>query len=56
MIIKVKHYGENEVIISLGDLQKLVEVARKIEPIEITFNRSAEKIKLNGREFENSFK
>lgn len=35
MNIQIKKYGEKHVIISPKDLQKLVEIANKIEPIEV---------------------
>lgn len=36
MNIQTRNHSENRVIISTEDLQKLVEIAGKIEPIEIT--------------------
>ncbi len=35
MNIQTKNYGESQVIISAEDLKRLVEIARKIEPIKI---------------------
>ncbi len=35
MNIQTRTYGENQIIISASDLQKLVEMAQKVEPIEI---------------------
>ncbi len=34
MQIQTQSYGENKAVISIADLQKLVELANKIEPIE----------------------
>ena len=35
MNIQTRNHGENQIIISAEDLQKLVEMAQKVEPIEI---------------------
>ncbi|MDQ3180104.1 MAG: hypothetical protein M3Q33_06250 [Acidobacteriota bacterium] len=35
MNIQTRTFGENQIIISATDLQKLVEMAQKVEPIEI---------------------
>ncbi|MEP7037259.1 MAG: hypothetical protein ABI891_02855 [Acidobacteriota bacterium] len=35
MNIQTKTFGENQIIISASDLQKLIEMAQKVEPIEI---------------------
>lgn len=35
MNIQTRNHGENQVIISAEDLRKLVEIAQKVEPIEI---------------------
>jgi len=38
MNIQTRSHGENQVIISAADLQKLVEIARKFESIKIEEN------------------
>ncbi len=38
MNIQTRNHGENQVIISAEDLRKLVEIAQKVEPIEIEEN------------------
>ena len=38
MNIQTRSYGENQVIISAEDFRKLVEIAGKVEPIEIEEN------------------
>ncbi|CAN5368620.1 hypothetical protein BH20ACI1_BH20ACI1_26700 [soil metagenome] len=35
MNIQTRNHSENQVIISTEDLQKLVDIANKVEPIEI---------------------
>jgi hypothetical protein len=35
MNIQTKNHSENQVIISTEDLKKLIEIAEKVEPIEI---------------------
>ncbi len=35
MNIQTRNYGENQVIISADDLQKLVKIAEQVEPIKI---------------------
>jgi len=35
MNIQTRNHGENQVIISAEDLRKLVEIAQKVEPIEV---------------------
>ncbi|MGI8467940.1 MAG: hypothetical protein ACR2N3_05755 [Pyrinomonadaceae bacterium] len=42
MNIQTRNHGENQVIISAEDLQKLIEIAEKIEPIEIIEELPAE--------------
>jgi len=38
MNIQTRNHGENQVIISAEDLKKLIEIAQKVEPIEIEEN------------------
>ncbi len=38
MNIQTRNHGENQVIISAEDLRKLVEIAQKVEPIEVKEN------------------
>ncbi|MEP6924948.1 MAG: hypothetical protein ABI954_10830 [Pyrinomonadaceae bacterium] len=38
MNIQTRNHGENQVIISAEDLRKLIEIAQKVEPIEIEEN------------------
>ncbi len=38
MNIQTRNHGENQVIISAEDLRRLVEIAQKVEPIEIEEN------------------
>jgi len=38
MNIQTRNHGENQVIISTEDLRKLVEIARRIEPVKIEEN------------------
>ena len=52
MNIQIKKYGEKHVIISPKDLQKLVEIAEKLEPIEIESNLSVEEIEAREDDFE----
>ncbi len=52
MNIQARNHSENQVIISTEDLQKLVEIANKIEPIEITEELSAEENEAREDEFE----
>lgn len=40
MNIQIKKYGENHIIISPKDLQQLVEIAEKVEPIKIEAEES----------------
>jgi peptidyl-tRNA hydrolase len=35
MNIQTRNHGENQIIISAEDLKKLIEIAQKIEPIEV---------------------
>jgi hypothetical protein len=35
MNIQTKSYGENQVIISSEDLERLLEIARKVAPVEV---------------------
>ncbi len=44
MNIQTRNHSENQVIISAEDLRKLVEIAEKIEPIEIVREFSDEDI------------
>ncbi len=52
MNIQTKSYGENQVVISADDLKKLVEIAQKIEPIEVAVEYSAEEIEARENAFE----
>ncbi len=52
MNIQTKNHGENQVIISAEDLRKLVEIAEKIEPIEIAVEYSAQEIEAREDAFE----
>ncbi len=52
MNIQTRNHSENQVIISTEDLQKLVEIAEKIEPIKITKEILAEEIEAREDEFE----
>jgi len=38
MNIQTRNHGENQVIISAEDLQRLIEIAQKVEPIEVKEN------------------
>ena len=40
MNIQTRNHSENQVIISTEDLKKLVEIAEKVEPIEVEFEKS----------------
>jgi hypothetical protein len=51
MNIQTRNYDQNQVIISVEDLRKLIEIAQKIEPIEITENLSAEEIEAREKAF-----
>lgn len=51
MNIQTRNYGENQVVISTEDFQKLVEIAQKVEPIEITEALSGEEIEAREAEF-----
>ena len=44
MNIQTRNHSENQVIISTEDLQKLVEIANKVEPIEIVKEFAEEEI------------
>ena len=46
MKIQMRNYGANQVIISTEDLQKLVEIAEKVEPINILQELSDEEIEV----------
>ena len=46
MKIQMRNYGVNQVIISTEDLQKLVEIAEKVEPINILQELSDEEIEV----------
>ena len=52
MNIRTRNYSENRVIISADDLKKLVEIAQKVEPIEIAVEYSAEEIEAREDAFE----
>ena len=52
MNIQTRSYGENQVVISAEDLQKLVKLAEKVEPIKITQKFSTEEIEAKEDEFE----
>ena len=41
MNIQTRNYGENQIIISAEDLQKLIKIAEKVEPIEIDSDEAA---------------
>jgi hypothetical protein len=51
MNIQTRNHGENQVVISTEDFQKLVEIAQKVEPIEITEALSEEEIERREAEF-----
>ncbi len=51
MNIQTRNHSENQVIISSEDLQKLVEIAGKIEPIEITEEFLAEELEAKEEAF-----
>ena len=51
MNIQTRSYGENQVVISAEDLKKLVEIAQKVEPIEIAVEYSAEEIEAREEAF-----
>ncbi len=38
MNIQTRNHGENQVIISAEDLQRLIKIAQKVEPIEVKEN------------------
>lgn len=52
MNIQTRNYSENQVIISSEDFKKLVEIAEKVEPIEIRQELSAEELEAREDEFE----
>ena len=52
MNIQTTNHGENQVIISTEDLQKLVRIAEKVEPIEIVQELSKEETEAREDEFE----
>ena len=52
MNIQTRNHSENQVIISAEDLRKLVEIAEKIEPIEIVREFSDEDIEAREDAFE----
>lgn len=52
MNIQTRNHNENQVIISAEDLRKLVEIAEKIEPIEIVREFSDEDIEAHEDAFE----
>jgi hypothetical protein len=51
MNIQTRNHSESQVIISTEDLRKLVEIAEKIEPIEITEELSEEEIEAKEEAF-----
>ncbi|HSK73669.1 MAG TPA: hypothetical protein VK892_18370 [Pyrinomonadaceae bacterium] len=51
MNIQTRNHGENQVIISTKDLQKLVEIAEKVEPIKIIEELSAEELEAKEEAF-----
>ena len=52
MNIQTRNHSENQVIISTEDLKKLVEIAEKIEPIEIMREISEGELEAREDEFE----
>lgn len=46
MNIQTKNHSENQVIISAENLKKLVEIAEKVEPVEIIEEISEEQIEV----------
>ena len=52
MNIQTRNHNETQVIISTEDLQKLVELANKVAPVEIVQEFSAEEIEAREDEFE----
>ena len=51
MNIQTRSYGENQVVISAEDLKRLVEIAQKVESIEIAVEYSAEEIEAREEAF-----
>ena len=51
MNIQTRSYGENQLVISADDLKKLVEIAQKVEPVEIAVEYSAEEIEAREESF-----
>jgi hypothetical protein len=52
MNIQTRNHSENQVIISTEDLQKIVEIANKVEPIKIMKEFSDEEIEAKENAFE----
>ncbi len=52
MNIQTRNYGENQVIISNEDLKTLVEIAGKVEQIEVVQELSEDEIEAREDEFE----
>lgn len=44
MNIQTRNHSENQVVISIEDLRKLIEIAEKVEPIEILQELSEEEL------------